>query len=56
MMKVLSVSQGPAGIPGVIVMRPQSMGQFLVAIAIAFVVSFAMTFVLHKLFSKKATV
>lgn len=56
MMKVLSVSQGPAGIPGVIVMRPQSMGQFLVSIAIAFIVSFAMTFVLHKVFRKKENV
>lgn len=56
MMKVLSVSQGPAGIPGVIVMRPQSMGQFLVAITIAFAVSFVMTFVLHKLFLKKTVV
>lgn len=53
MMKVLSVSQGPAGIPGVIVMRPQSMGQFLIAITISFVISFLMTFILQKLFSKK---
>lgn len=52
LMKVLSVSQGPAGVPGVIVMRPESMLQFLVAISIAFVVSFAATFLLGKVFNK----
>lgn len=53
MMKVLSVSQGPAGIPGVIVMRPQSMGQFLVAITIAFIVSFVATYLFIKIYNKK---
>lgn len=52
-MKVLSVSQGPAGIPGVIVMRPQSMLQFLVAITISFVVTFIVTFLFIKIFNRK---
>ena len=52
-MKVLSVSQGPAGIPGVIVMRPQSMLQFLVSITISFTVMFIVTYLFIKIFSKK---
>ena len=52
-MKVLSVSQGPAGIPGVIVMRPQSMLQFLVSITISFTVTFIVTYLFIKIFSKK---
>ena len=52
-MKVLSVSQGPAGIPGVIVMRPQSMIQFLVSITISFVVTFIVTYLFVKIFNRK---
>ena len=54
-MKVLSVSQGPAGIPGVIVMRPQSMIQFLVAITISFVVTFIVTYLFIKIFNRKGS-
>lgn len=54
-MKVLSVSQGPAGIPGVIVMRPQSMIQFLVSITISFVVTFIVTYLFVKIFNRKGS-
>lgn len=52
-MKVLSVSQGPAGIPGVIVIRPESMVQFLISILISFVVTFTITILFVRLKNKR---
>ncbi|MDV2684084.1 sucrose-specific PTS transporter subunit IIBC [Alkalihalophilus lindianensis] len=53
LMKVLSIALGPAGLPGVIAIRPDSMMHFLIGLAIAFAVSFAMTIVLAKRAAKK---
>ncbi len=53
LMNVLALSPGPAGLPGVIVIRPQSMVQYMVAIAIAFIVSFMSTVFLAKLSEQK---
>ena len=53
-MKVLSLSQGPAGLPGIIVIRPQSMVQYLVSLIISFGITFIMTILLGKKWSKKA--
>ena len=47
-MKVLSLSPGPAGLPGVIVIRPQSMIQYIIGLSIAFVVAFIATIILSK--------
>ena len=55
-MQVLSVSPGPAGIPGVIVIRPESMIQYMVTLVIAFVIGFIATVILAKLFNKKQNV
>ena len=55
-MQVLSVSPGPAGIPGVIVIRPESMIQYMVTLVIAFVIGFIATMILAKLFNKKQNV
>lgn len=52
-MKVLSLSPGPAGLPGVIVIRPQSMIQYMVGLLIAFVVSFISTLLIAKFVEKK---
>ena len=52
-MEVLSLSQGPAGLPGVIVIRPQSMVQYLVSMAIGFIVAFAMTVLFAKMSREK---
>ena len=52
-MKVLSVSPGPAGLPGVIVIRPESMFQYMVTLGIAFVVGFIATLMLARMFNKK---
>lgn len=46
---VLAVSQGPAGLPGIIAIRPQSMVQYIIGMAISFAVAFAMTIVLSKM-------
>lgn len=54
-MKVLSVSPGPAGLPGVIVIRPESMLQYMVSLAIAFVITFVVTILLAKTFGKNKT-
>lgn len=54
-MKVLSVSPGPAGLPGVIVIRPESMLQYMVSLAIAFVITFVVTILLAKIFGKNQT-
>ena len=52
-MEVLSLSQGPAGLPGVIVIRPQSMVQYMVSMAIGFIVAFAMTILFAKMSREK---
>lgn len=46
---VLAVSQGPAGLPGIIAIRPQSMVQYIIGMAISFAVAFVMTIVLSKM-------
>ena len=51
-MKVLSLSQGPAGLPGVIVIRPQSMIQYMLALLISFSVTFITTVLLGKISNK----
>lgn len=51
-MKVLSLSQGPAGLPGVIVIRPQSMIQYMLALLISFSVTFITTVLLGKILNK----
>lgn len=53
LMNVLSLSPGPAGLPGVIVIRPESMLQYMISMAIAFVSSFVATAILAKFFAKK---
>lgn len=54
--KVLAVSQGPAGLPGVIAIRPQSMINYIIGMAIAFVVAFIVTITFSKMnkFNSKA--
>ena len=52
-MKVFSVSPGPAVLPGVIVIRPESMFQYMVTLGIAFVVGFIATLMLARMFNKK---
>lgn len=52
-MKVLSLSPGPAGLPGVIVIRPQSMIQYMVGLVIAFIVAFVSTLIIAKFVEKK---
>ena len=47
--KVLAVSQGPAGLPGIIAIRPQSMLQYAIGMAISFVIAFAVTVVFSKM-------
>ena len=47
------MDEGSAGIPGLIVMRPQSMIQFLVSIKISFVVTFIVTYLFVKIFNRK---
>ena len=54
LMNVLSLSPGPAGLPGVIVIRPESMIQYMISMAIAFVTSFIATTILAKFFAKKS--
>lgn len=51
--KVLSVSQGPCGVIGVICIRPDCMLQFMVSMAIAIVSAFAATMMLGGIFGKK---
>ncbi|MGL6058928.1 MAG: PTS sucrose transporter subunit IIABC, partial [Culicoidibacterales bacterium] len=53
LMNVLSVSPGPAGIPGVVVIRPEGMMQYLVTLLVAFVVTFIVTILLAKKFGKE---
>lgn len=54
LMNVLSLSPGPAGLPGVIVIRPESMIQYMISMAIAFATSFIATTILAKFFAKKS--
>ena len=51
--KVLSVSQGPCGVIGVICIRPDCMLQFMVSMAIAIVSAFAATMMLGGVLGKK---
>ena len=51
--KVLSVSQGPCGVIGVICIRPDCMLQFMVSMAVAIVCAFAATMALGGAFGKK---
>ncbi len=53
LVKVLSVSQGPCGVIGVICIRPDCMLQFMVSMAVAIVSAFAATMLLGKAFGKK---
>ncbi len=53
LVKVLSVSQGPCGVIGVICIRPDCMLQFMVSMAIAIVSAFAATMVLGRVFGRK---
>ena len=53
LVKVLSVSQGPCGVIGVICIRPDCMLQFMVSMAIAIVSAFAATMALGGIFGKK---
>ncbi len=53
MVQVLSVSQGPCGIIGVICIRPDCMLQFLVSVVIAIVCTFIITFVFAKTIGRK---
>lgn len=52
-MKVLSLSPGPAGLPGVIVIRPQSMIQYMVGLVIAFIVAFISTLLIANFVEKR---
>lgn len=53
LVKVLSVSQGPCGIIGVICIRPDCMFQFMVSMVIAMACSFAATVMLGKTIGRK---
>lgn len=53
LVKVLSVSQGPCGVIGVICIRPDCMMQFMVSMAIAIASAFTATMILGKAFGKK---
>lgn len=53
LVKVLSVSQGPCGVIGVICIRPDCMLQFMVSMAIAIVSAFIATMLLGGAFDKK---
>ncbi len=53
LVKVLSVSQGPCGVIGVICIRPDCMLQFMVSMAIAIVSAFAATMMLGGVFGNK---
>ncbi|MBM6943042.1 hypothetical protein H6A22_08095 [Collinsella intestinalis] len=53
MAQVLSVSQGPCGIIGVICIRPDCMLQFLVSVVIAIVCTFVITLVFAKTIGRK---
>lgn len=52
-MKVLSVSQGPCGVIGVICIRPDCMLQFMVSMAVAIACAFTATMMLGTAFERK---
>lgn len=52
-MQVLSVSQGPCGVIGVICIRPDCMLQFLISTVVAMVASFIITIIFAKTIGKK---
>lgn len=52
-MQVLSVSQGPCGVIGVICIRPDCMVQFLISTVIAMVASFIITIIFAKTIGRK---
>ncbi len=52
-MGVLSVSQGPCGIIGVICIRPDCMLQFVISMIVATIASFIATTVLGQILGKK---
>jgi len=51
--KVLAVSPGPAGLPGIIAIRPQSMMPYVIGMVISFVVTFGATILFAKANEKK---
>jgi len=51
--KVLAVSPGPAGLPGIIAIRPQSMMPYVIGMAISFVVTFGVTILFAKASEKR---
>ncbi len=53
LVKVLSVSQGPCGVIGVICIRPDCMFQFMVSMAVAMACAFAATMLLGNAFARK---
>lgn len=54
LVRVLSVSQGPCGVIGVICIRPDCMIQFLVSVAIAIISAFVATVLLGKTIGKNS--
>lgn len=52
-MHVLSVSQGPCGVIGVICIRPDCMLQFMISMAVAMICAFAATMLLGKTLGQK---
>lgn len=52
-MRVLSVSQGPCGVIGVICIRPDCMVQFMISMAVAIASAFAATMMLGKVLGQK---
>lgn len=52
-MHVLSVSQGPCGVIGVICIRPDCMFQFMISMAVAMICAFAATMLLGKALGQK---
>lgn len=54
LVRVLSVSQGPCGVIGVICIRPDCMIQFMVSVIIAIISAFIATFLLGKTIGRKS--
>lgn len=54
MMQVLAVSPGPAGLPGIIAIRPQSMLHYIIGMAISLVATMVITFIFSKRVKQKA--
>jgi len=51
--RVQAVALGAAGLPGIISIAPQSLGMYVVGMAISFIVTFVLTMVLAKKFGKE---